>query len=107
VIALINLMVFVVFFVHCCSDVFEVMCTAFFLLTVLILIVNQTIVFSFNSKLNLLFKISDSCMSFMMCTSSSYAFEQCYAGVWCNRVMVLIGVLLYNGIEFQCSSLHL
>jgi hypothetical protein len=62
----------------------DVHCFFFFL------VVYQIIVFSFNSKRNLFFKIGDSCMSFMVCTSSSYAFEQCYAGVWCNKVMSIM-----------------
>jgi len=45
VIALMDLMVSVAFFMYCYSDMYDVMCTAFLLLTVLIFVVNQTVVF--------------------------------------------------------------
>ena len=42
--ALMSLMVSVEFFMYSCSDMYGTMCTAFLLLTVLIFIVNQSVV---------------------------------------------------------------
>jgi len=57
-IALMNLMVSLAFFMYCYSDMYDVMCTAFLLLTVLIFVVNQTVVF-FETCGNIVFVISN------------------------------------------------
>lgn len=63
--ALMNLMVYVAFFMYCCSDMYDTMCTAFLLLTVLIFVVNQTVVL-FETCSNSVFV-----MSYCTCSSRS------------------------------------